>query len=78
MDNLLAENIRLKQALRSCMNELLKDSMSPEVKDYFDYVKALRAEIKRLHKEANINMREICRLRAEIQKNEGENADKNA
>ena len=46
-----AEIKRLKQALRSSMNELLKDSISPEVGDYFDYVKKLEIENTELRKE---------------------------
>jgi hypothetical protein len=35
----------LKNALRSCMNELLKDCVSPELQDYFDYVKDLKSRL---------------------------------
>lgn len=46
-----AEIKRLKQTLRSSMNELLADSISPEVGDYFDYVKKLEIENTKLQKE---------------------------
>jgi hypothetical protein len=51
----------LKQALRSSMNELLKDTVSPELQDYFDYVSELRNKIAELEKELfDIKSKTFC------------------